>query len=518
MKQQPIHGFTLVELLIYAAVFSITAGLLTSILVMISNIQTKENASFEVTRQLQFVTQTIQYAIRDASIVESVYEGSNPVAACATFCTVRLRVTNPTLDPTIISSDAGGVYIQEGASPKVALTSPSVKINSLKFNKVDNPGGLSTVTVDLALVYDGGSPELTISKALSSAIAHVSAATFDSDLLPDTDGGRSIGGSSLKWRDITLSNGLTVSGPAGVGEYAGITMKRGTTHGESALSQYYVTGTPDKYGTHFDVGGTPMLYLEADSALSTRRAYLLNGNLGVGTSSPLIQLQVGSNAGIYNDGSSAMFSRNLYYSSGWKYIANGYGNGVLASSIGDLHFYVSPTGIAGAAATLTDALTILNNGFVGVGATSPAYRLDVSGDLRITGTPYRTGGDIAWQVPSDARLKNISGGYETGLKEIMTLTPVRYRYKPNEALKLDGSKEYIGIIAQEAERSIPESVSKDKDGYLSLNTTPIFWSMVNAIKELGAGRDELRVELKKKDEEINALRERMEALEAKVEK
>lgn len=530
-------AFTLVELLIYAAVFSVTAGLLTSILVMISNIQTKESASFEVTRQLQFVTQTIQYAIRDASIIDGAYEGStgDSVTAngtpCVTFCSIKLLVADNTKSPTIISSDVAGVYIKEGASQRVALTSPSVKINSLEFNKIDTPGGIATVTVDLALVYDGGSPELTIAKALSSAIAHVSAATFDSDLLPDTDGGRSIGGSSLKWRDITLSGGLTISGPAGVGEYAGITMSRSTTHGTSSFSQYYVTGTPDKYGTHFDVGGTPLLYLEADSALSTRRAYLLNGNFGVGTTNPLAKFVSRGTAinGLANFISTTSGYGPVVVGTG-NYVANDIAAidfdiadkggiariGAMATAGGSyLIFGTSNSYATGGTNRVTNTAMVIDySGNVGIGNATPSYKLDVSGDLRITGTPYRTGGDIAWQVPSDARLKNVSGEYSTGLKEIISLTPVRYRYKPNESLKLTDSKEYVGIIAQEAERLIPEAVSKDKDGYLSLNTTPIFWAMINAIKELGAGSDEFRVELRKKDKEINNLRMRIEALEA----
>lgn len=536
MKDKAIQGFTLVELLIYAAVFSITAGLLTSILVMVSNIQTKENASFEVTRQLQFVTQTVQYAIRDASVVEAVYEGTNQAATCATFCTIRLRVADPLLDPTIISSDAGGVYIQEGASPKVALTSPSVKINELTFNKVDNPGGISTVTMDLALVYDGGSPELTISKALSSAIAHVSAATFDSDLLPDTDGGRSIGGSSLKWRQLISTEGLIVQGTGAAGFNSGITMRRGAgaTHGESTLVQYYDDlPTPDTYGTRLEVGGTPMLYLEADSALSTRRAYLLNSNFGVGTANPLAKFVSRGTAinGLANFVSTAPGYGQVVVGTG-NYVANDIAAidfdiadkggiariGAMATTGGSyLIFGTSNSFATGGTNRVTNTAMVIDySGNVGIGNATPSYKFDVTGDLRITGTPYRTGGDIAWQVPSDARLKNISGHYNAGLKEIAALTPVRYRYKPNESLKLDDSREYVGVIAQEAEKAIPESVSKDKDGYLTLNTTPIFWAMVGAIKELGRSDENFRAELKKKDEELSVLRERLEALEALV--
>lgn len=41
------------------------------------------------------------------------------------------------------------------------------------------------------------------------------------------------------------------------------------------------------------------------------------------------------------------------------------------------------------------------------------------------------------------------------------------------------------VILLIVDQVIPEAVTKDaKSGFLSLNTTPIFWSIVNAIKEL----------------------------------
>ncbi len=548
-KQRGIKGFTLVELLIYTAIFTMTAGLLTSILIMISNIQTKENASFEVTRQLQFITQTVQYAIRDSAVVEKVYEGNDPAIACTQFCSVLLRESDPTLDPTIITSDAGGVYIQEGANPKVPLTSTKVRVSGLTFKKTDNPGGMSTTAVSLSIVYDGGTPELTFSKSLTSAIAHVQAATFDSELLPDTDAARGIGSSTLRWKDATLSNGITIVGPEAVGDSANITMRMGTAHGSSNISQYYASGTPDKYGAHMDVGGTPLLYLEADSGTATRRSYLLNSNLGIGTANPTSPLNVYNNTvwTSYADNEyPAIFRTNSYVGIKVKADGNGYapasvvlestqgtsrGQGIYYSNstTSNLWFsgtpytssndryivaYKSSATFTGDVAQTGNALmTVLTNGNVGIGMV-PTYKLDVTGDLRITGTPYRAGGDIAWTVPSDARLKNIKGDYTSGLKEILALTPVRYTYKENKEMELRSDKEYVGIIAQEAQKVIPESVSTDsRNGYLTLNTTPIFWSIINAIKDLNKSDDDLRAQIKSQQEQINALEARLKSLE-----
>ena len=114
------------------------------------------------------------------------------------------------------------------------------------------------------------------------------------------------------------------------------------------------------------------------------------------------------------------------------------------------------------------------NGYVGIGNIAPAYNLDVTGDLRITGTPYRTGGDIAWQVPSDARLKDVHDAYDRGLNAILGIDTVKYNYKQGNAVGADPSQEYVGVIAQQVQQVIPEAVKQDKNGYLSLNSSPIF--------------------------------------------
>lgn len=104
--------------------------------------------------------------------------------------------------------------------------------------------------------------------------------------------------------------------------------------------------------------------------------------------------------------------------------------------------------------------------------------------MRISGTPYRAGGDIAWTVTSDARLKDVTESYSHGLREIASIDTVKYRYKKDNAKGVESETEYTGVLAQDVQKLIPEAVEEDRDGFLSLNTTPIFWAMVNAIKEL----------------------------------
>jgi len=63
------------------------------------------------------------------------------------------------------------------------------------------------------------------------------------------------------------------------------------------------------------------------------------------------------------------------------------------------------------------------------------------------------------------------------------LQPIRYEYKPNNALEIKTEGENIGFSAQAVQKIIPEAVVKDSRGYLLVNNDPIMWTMLNAIKE-----------------------------------
>ncbi|MBY0383851.1 tail fiber domain-containing protein, partial [bacterium] len=199
------------------------------------------------------------------------------------------------------------------------------------------------------------------------------------------------------------------------------------------------------------------------------------------------------------------------------------------------------TNVVGFSTGGAEKLRIDASGNVGIGSTSPGYKLDVVGDIRITGTPYRAGGDIAWTVPSDARLKDVTGPFDHGLSDLVQLDIIRFRYKENNPVGADTSKEYTGVLAQDVQKVIPEAVNQDKTGFLSLNTTPIFWSMINAIKELyskfmgqevqlaAQGREiasvkaetaqkadkaEMEAQLKAKDQKIKELEQKLKQQEA----
>jgi hypothetical protein len=117
-----------------------------------------------------------------------------------------------------------------------------------------------------------------------------------------------------------------------------------------------------------------------------------------------------------------------------------------------------------------------SGGNVGIGTTAPTDTLSVNG------TASKPGGG-SWAVFSDERLKNIKGNFNSGLKAVMQLQPIRYQYKPKNIFGLKSESENVGFGAQALQKVIPEAVTKNSQGYLMVNNDPILWTMLNAIKE-----------------------------------
>ena len=175
-------------------------------------------------------------------------------------------------------------------------------------------------------------------------------------------------------------------------------------------------------------------------------------------------------------GAGAGVSGNGYYG----LYANGSYEGVYAQG--------TTMGLAAADSDLTSSAYL---GYGSYGLYIPTGNAFIAGSLVVVGTASKTGGG-SWSVYSDSRLKNVKGNYTKGLDEITALNPVYYSYKPGNALDLPSDNQYVGFVAQDVQKIIPEAVTKDSGGYLQVNNDPIIWAMVNSIKELKAENDQLK--------------------------
>jgi hypothetical protein len=110
----------------------------------------------------------------------------------------------------------------------------------------------------------------------------------------------------------------------------------------------------------------------------------------------------------------------------------------------------------------------LNGGDVGIGQTSPAYKLDVTGTIRATGDV------IAF---SDRRVKENIKTIDNALEKVINLRGVEFN-------KIGENKKSIGVIAQEVEKILPEVISTDKRDMKSVAYGNIVGVLIEAIKDL----------------------------------
>ncbi|MFH1162248.1 MAG: type II secretion system protein [Candidatus Jorgensenbacteria bacterium] len=215
-KKKSCGGFTLVELLIYGAVFSVTAVFLVNILTAVTQTQVRQTSVNEVNQQLTFVANTVQRLVRESAAVEN--------AAGVSSTTLVLRMPSSTLDKTFVYASGTAIYLEQGSSTlgvaaPSSLTNDKVTVTGFSVKKFENPGGLSVVQFDIALSYNSSSTKSQATRTWSGAVARISAATFDSSLLPATAGDLDVGGDGFNWNNAYFSGDVTIAvdGQLGIG-------------------------------------------------------------------------------------------------------------------------------------------------------------------------------------------------------------------------------------------------------------------------------------------------------------
>jgi hypothetical protein len=205
-----------------------------------------------------------------------------------------------------------------------------------------------------------------------------------------------------------------------------------------------------------------------------------NGNIGIGTGSPRARIDLKQ---LEDTFVGSLQLRRATTNDTWA-VATGVDN--------NLYFgYANDASLADSTADFTVVPVIVTTtGRMGINTLTPDQRLSVNGDASKVG-----GG--SWQTFSDKRLKNIAGPFRSGLNAVMRLQPLRYQYKPNNAVGITDNVEHIGLAAQDVQKVIPEAVTANSNGYLMVNNDPIIWTMLNAIKEQQQEIQELKREVRR---------------------
>lgn len=146
-----------------------------------------------------------------------------------------------------------------------------------------------------------------------------------------------------------------------------------------------------------------------------------------------------------------------------------------------IRFEVAPsTGIG-----RIERMRITSSGKVGIGTVSPAYPLDVYGQIRTT-TGLLTG--------SDMRLKKNRLQIPDALNKVLRMDGVSYEWRDDVVLESDIDPDavlkqrvpagrHFGVIAQEIEQVLPEVVNEGPDGIKAVAYQEIIPFLIEAIKE-----------------------------------
>lgn len=223
-----------------------------------------------------------------------------------------------------------------------------------------------------------------------------------------------------------------------------------------------------------------------------------NGQIGIGTSSPSAKLHVVGNV-IIADGNQAanyVLASDANGLGTWTDVNTLVSASPWTTSNSNIYFSTARIGIGTAApsANLHVVGTVALSGQTGIGTASPSANLHVSGNTLFTGNiivdtdnTYDMGSTTkafkniyayTYNIASDRRFKQNIHELEKGLKEISQLKPVSYQYKNDKE-----QRQRLGLIAQETANIIPEAVSKNNEGYMSINYTELTPILVKAIQE-----------------------------------
>jgi hypothetical protein len=394
-------------------------------------------------------------AVAKTFFIENLPISGNPASAI-----LKLRSTDN--DMIMAVTNAGNVGI--------GTTSPGVALQVIGQVKATTGNFGSGIDLNNDAYLTFGS-YVKISGSTTTGIKFSTGNPLTEQMRIDASGNVGIG-------NTAPGNKLTISGGVGIGT---------TAPGSSYLS----TKAPD--------GGM-----------------IIEGNVGIGTTAPGAKLSILSDSISqmilgYDDAKYATFTYDTNNkltvettSSTQSMIKIGKGSAQNAGISFDGNTYDYYAGMhdasdkfmigVGLTVGTTPAITVISDGNVGVGTTSPAQKLEVNGRMRMatwtadgtTPVYYNSStGDIGAQS-SDIRLKENISEISSALDIVMGIRGVTFNWKDRNI----DSKRTVGVIAQEVAAVLPELTfninGPDGNQYLGVYYDKLAPVLVEAVKEQNA--------------------------------
>lgn len=232
------------------------------------------------------------------------------------------------------------------------------------------------------------------------------------------------------------------------------------------------------------------------------------------TSTGNITLGIGVEGVVNNTGTATIATG---YALHGKYVNSG---GGAVTTYHGLHLDDPGTGIAAGNYNIYSAGTVYNfiAGRLGIVNPTPAYPLDVTGDINTTTCLRIAGAQTTGVCASDRRLKSNVRDYQPGLRELTQLQPKIYEL--NGLGGLEKGKEEVGFIAQDVEKVLPSLVvkrnvklhegDKRETEIEAVNYTRFLYIVFNSVKELYAKWEADHAKVEKNDQRVAQLEKKIE--------
>ncbi len=219
---------------------------------------------------------------------------------------------------------------------------------------------------------------------------------------------------------------------------------------------------------------------------------LVEGNVGIGTTSPAAKLEVDGEIRFVNGQGSTLWS-NVAQRDFDVIQSNTSPNRAFTvhsgSNSGSSFFNIAVDfyGNDGLGNNLP-GFTMLKNCNVGIGTTAPTQALHVIGNICYTG---------GIGACSDVRYKKDFNPLTNSLANVLKISGLTYYWKTEEFPEQKFTKDkQIGFVAQELEKIYPELVTTDKNGYKSVDYSRLTPILVEAMKEQQKKIEELEAQVK----------------------
>ncbi len=143
-------GYTMIEMLLYIAIFSLIIGSILSVASSISTQRIQNQITQEVDYQGQLILTDITQNLRNASTINQPSAGNSSASLSYNTSVV---VNNPTVYDTAVDQSMNKLRFRVGSSNAEYITSSRVNISNLTFVNRTINGGRDSIEVSFTLNY-----------------------------------------------------------------------------------------------------------------------------------------------------------------------------------------------------------------------------------------------------------------------------------------------------------------------------------------------------------------------------